>query len=130
MDLQKDPTQTLLNDAEYGPKDFLDKRKDELNLQNKRAKQKLVFATCVSLFFIGIQTAGAIVSGSIAIFTDTAHLLSDIIGFAISIFCLLAAQRPATKVLSYGYHRAEVIGAMASVIIIWVLTIWLLVEAT
>jgi len=33
-------------------------------------------------------------------------------------------------VLTYGYHRAEIIGAMASVIIIWVLTIWLLVEAT
>lgn len=32
--------------------------------------------------------------------------------------------------MSYGYHRAEVIGAMASVILIWGLTAWLVTEAT
>lgn len=31
---------------------------------------------------------------------------------------------------SYGYHRAEVVGAMASVMIIWVMVIWLSWEAT
>jgi zinc transporter 2 len=30
---------------------------------------------------------------------------------------------------SFGYHRAEIIGALCSVIVIWVLTIWLVIEA-
>lgn len=67
---------------------------------------------------------------SIAIFTDSAHLASDIIGFAISILSLKMAQRPATKSLSFGYHRSEIVGTMVSVIFIWGLTIWLLYEAT
>lgn len=65
--------------------------KQEKKNANKRAMRKLVLATSVSFFFIAVQTAGGILSGSIAIFTDTAHLLSDIVGFAISIGCLLAA---------------------------------------
>ena len=32
--------------------------------------------------------------------------------------------------MSYGYHRAEVLGALASIIIIWCLTLILLYEAT
>lgn len=68
-------------------------------------------------------------SGSIAIFTDTAHLASDIMGFAISIYSLKTAQRPATKNLSYGYHRAEVIGTLVSISFLWVMTLFLVGEA-
>jgi zinc transporter 2 len=32
--------------------------------------------------------------------------------------------------MSYGYHRAEIIGALVSIVLIWALTIWLLYEAT
>ena len=95
MEEKYDKTVSLLNDEEKKQaveKDGLvDKMRDQNNEQNKRAMKRLVFATSVSLFFIVVQTAGAIVSGSIAIFADTAHLLSDIIGFAISIACLFAA---------------------------------------
>ncbi len=31
--------------------------------------------------------------------------------------------------MSFGYHRAEVVGALASVVLIWGLTFWLLYEA-
>ena len=40
------------------------------------------------------------------------------------------AQKPATKSLTYGYHRSEIIGTLVSVIFIWGLTIWLVWEAT
>jgi zinc transporter 2 len=61
--------------------------------------------------------------------TDAAHLFSDVSGFFISIFSLWLAKREANKTLSFGYSRAEVIGALASVILIWGLTIWLIYEA-
>jgi solute carrier family 30 (zinc transporter), member 2 len=32
--------------------------------------------------------------------------------------------------LSFGYHRAEVVGTLGSIIFLWVLTIWLVFEAT
>jgi len=97
---------------------------------NEKAMKKLYTVALISLVFIAVQTTGGIMSGSIAIFTDTAHLLSDIVGFAISMVSLTWSQKPASKNLSFGYHRAEVVGTLVSIVFIWVLTIWLLVEAT
>lgn len=84
----------------------------------------------VSLFFIFAQLTGGYFAGSIAILTDSAHLASDLIGFAISILSLKIAQRKSSQKLSFGWHRAEIIGSIVSLSSIWIMTIFLLGEAT
>lgn len=79
--------------------------------------------------FMVIEFFGGWIAGSLAIMTDAAHLLSDLSGFLISMVSLWIALRPADRTLTYGYHRAEVIGALSSVLIIWCLTVWLIIEA-
>jgi len=79
--------------------------------------------------FMLIEFFGGWYAGSLAIMTDAAHLLSDLSGFLISMVSLYIALRPANKTLTFGYHRAEVIGALSSVLIIWCLTVWLIFEA-
>ena len=69
-------------------------------------------------------------SNSIAIFTDTAHLASDMIGFMMSMIALKISMRPASKELTFGWHRAEVLGTLMSVAFLVTLTIWLVYEAT
>jgi zinc transporter 2 len=68
------------------------------------------------------ELVGGCLSSSLAIMTDAAHLLSDFAGFCISLFAIWVSSRPATKNMSFGYYRAEVIGAVLSVLLIWVLT--------
>lgn len=92
--------------------------------------KRLITATSVSFLFVILQVAGGILANSIAIFTDSAHLASDMFGFAISILSLKCAEKPADHGMSYGWHRAEIVGTMVSIILIWGLTIWLLFEAT
>jgi zinc transporter 2 len=86
--------------------------------------------TCVSFVFIALQLYGGYLSGSIAVYADSAHLGSDILGFAISMIALKVAQINKTDSLSYGWHRAEIIGTLLSVASMWIMTIWLVVEAT
>jgi zinc transporter 2 len=62
--------------------------------------------------------------------SDTAHLAADLVGFLISIIAIKMSLRPADKALTYGYHRAEILGTILSVVFLWGLTIWLLWEAT
>ena len=62
--------------------------------------------------------------------TDSAHLASDLIGFAISIISLKIAQRDSNDTLSFGWHRAEIIGSIVSLSSIWIMTVFLLGEAT
>ena len=97
---------------------------------NRVAMRKLTIATGVSFVFVILQIAGGILAKSIAIFTDSAHLASDMFGFAISILSLKCSQKPANHDMSYGYHRAEIVGTLVSILTIWILTIWLLYEAT
>ena len=68
-------------------------------------------------------------AGSLAIMSDATHLLSDLAGFLISLFSLIVAMKPADKNFTFGYHRFEVLGALASILIIWALTVWLLIAA-
>lgn len=55
--------------------------------------------------------------------------MSDVIGFVISFIAVCISQKKSTDNMSYGYHRADVLGALGSIFLIWGLLIWLLVEA-
>lgn len=103
-------------------------------IQNKKqtaaAFKKLIIASCVSFVFIGLELYGGWLSGSIAVYADSAHMGSDILGFGISMIALKLAQKGSSDALSYGWHRAEVIGTLISVATMWIMTIWLVVEAT
>ena len=79
---------------------------------------------------MGTEIVGGIWSGSLAILTDAAHMLSDIAGFLISMISICIAKKTPTMKNSYGYHRSEVLGAMTSIFIIWGMVIGLDYEAT
>lgn len=90
---------------------------------------RLKLAIALSLVFMLIEVVGGYVANSIAIFSDAAHLLTDIAGFGIALVATLASKAPATKRLTFGFARAEVFGALASVLSLWVITFFLLYAA-
>merc|ERR1711890_137905 len=61
-------------------------------------------------------------SNSLAIATDAAHMLTDFASFLISLFAIYMAAKPKSQKMSFGWHRAEVLGATVSVLMIWVVT--------
>jgi zinc transporter 2 len=79
---------------------------------------------------MGLEFAGGIISGSLAILTDAAHMFSDVAGFMISFFSIYISQNPSTFGYSMGFHRAEILGAFVSIFLIWGLLGWLNYEAT
>ena len=89
---------------------------------DRKARNKLILASILCLVFMVMEIIGGILANSLAIATDAAHLLTDFASFMISLFSLWVASRPATTRMSFGWHRAEVIGATVSVLLIWVVT--------
>lgn len=92
------------------------------------SKLKIVVGIC--FFFMITEVIGGIMSDSLAILTDAAHMLSDVGGFVISMFSIWIGQKKPTQTSSFGYHRAEVLGALCSIMIIWAMVVWLALEAT
>ncbi|XP_077446675.1 proton-coupled zinc antiporter SLC30A2 [Stigmatopora argus] len=90
--------------------------------EKKVARKRLYVASVVCLIFMIGEIIGGYFAGSLAVMTDAAHLLVDFTSFIISLLSLWLSSRPATYKLSYGWHRAEVLGALLSVFTIWMVT--------
>jgi len=95
----------------------------------RKARKKLLLASAFCVLFMIAELVGGFLAGSIALMSDALHLLSDCGGLMISVVALWMSQKEATNKLTYGYHRAEIVGALFSVFLIWGLTIWLVYEA-
>ncbi|XP_049803203.1 zinc transporter 2 isoform X2 [Schistocerca nitens] len=89
---------------------------------DSKARRKLIVASVLCVIFMVGETVGGYLSSSLAIATDAAHLLTDFASFMISLFSLWVASRPPTRKMSFGWYRAEVIGALTSVLMIWIIT--------
>ncbi|KAJ3639687.1 hypothetical protein Zmor_003031 [Zophobas morio] len=89
---------------------------------DRKARRKLIIASILCVIFMIGEVVGGYLSNSLAITSDAAHLLTDFASFMISLFSLWMATRPSTKKMHFGWYRAEVIGALTSVLLIWVVT--------
>ncbi|GLV36305.1 Zinc transporter 33D [Carabus blaptoides fortunei] len=94
------------------------------NIQSRdnKALKKLLAASCMCLFFMITEIIGGYLANSLSVMTDAAHLMSDFIGFLVSLFSIWIGQRTRTKRMSFGFHRAEVLGALFSIVVVWLLT--------
>uniref|UniRef100_A0A8D0B292 Proton-coupled zinc antiporter SLC30A2 n=1 Tax=Salvator merianae TaxID=96440 RepID=A0A8D0B292_SALMN len=90
--------------------------------EKKSARRKLYLASAICLVFMVGEVVGGYFAHSLAIMTDAAHLLTDFASMMISLFALWISSRPPTKTMNFGWHRAEILGALLSVLSIWVVT--------
>ncbi|CAK8678946.1 unnamed protein product [Clavelina lepadiformis] len=102
--------------------DLDDDRQERDEKKRKKAMQKLIVATALSFFFMVGEVVGGYLANSLAVMTDASHLLTDVSSFMISILALKMAARPISQKMTFGWHRAEVIGALVSVLAIWIVT--------
>uniref|UniRef100_A0A8C5M7U9 Probable proton-coupled zinc antiporter SLC30A3 n=1 Tax=Leptobrachium leishanense TaxID=445787 RepID=A0A8C5M7U9_9ANUR len=92
------------------------------NQQKLHARKKLYVACFVCFVFMIGEVVGGYLAHSLAIMTDAAHLLTDLGSMCVSIFSLWISTRPPTKSMTFGWHRSEILGALASVLSIWIVT--------
>lgn len=91
--------------------------------------KKLVGLIIFYLLAMAVEVVGGFMSNSLAVLTDAAHMLSDVAGFAISLFTVWASGWKATSDQSFGFYRLEVLGALLSVQLIWLISGFLMYEA-
>lgn len=112
---------TLEDNVWYNPR--------AIEAANDGARKTILKIVIICSIFIILETIGAVLSHSIAILTDVAHLVSDLIGFVFSLVAMHIATRKASLQYTFGFVRAEVLGALFSITLIWGLTAWIMYEA-
>ncbi len=72
---------------------------------------RLWWAFSINLIFLIVEVIGGLMVNSLALLADAGHMLTDVGALALAIFVAHLAQRPATPNRTFGFLRAEVIGA-------------------
>ncbi|XP_050731668.1 zinc transporter 2-like isoform X1 [Eriocheir sinensis] len=90
--------------------------------EDKLPLVKLSVAAILSLLFTMLEYVGGYYSSSLAVLSNAGHLMSDFCGFAVSLAAMWLVRRPPSTTMNFGYHRAEVLGSVASVLVVWVVT--------
>ncbi|XP_061526888.1 zinc transporter 4 isoform X2 [Phycodurus eques] len=98
-------------------------------MKQKKVMKRLVVAAVLYFLFMMAEIIGGYVSNSLAIMTDAVHMLADVVGILFSLLALWLSTKPPTKRFTFGLHRLEVISAVLSVTLIYILTAILLFEA-
>ncbi|EHQ07388.1 cation diffusion facilitator family transporter [Leptonema illini] len=91
--------------------------------------RRLLWVTLINLVITIAEVIGGIVTGSIALLSDSAHNLSDTISIVLSYVALRIALRTATPRRSYGYKRAEILAAFLNSLFLLLISAYLIYEA-
>lgn len=78
------------------------------------SKKILVTVLSITAVFMVVELIGGLISNSLALVADAAHMLTDVGALGLSLFVLWFSRRPARPERSYGYLRLEILAAFVN----------------
>ncbi len=94
-----------------------------------RHRSRLAWALGLTVAYMGAEVIGGLLTGSLALLADAAHMLTDAGGLALALVAIRFAERPATPQKTYGYVRFEILSALANAVVLLLVTFYILYEA-
>src|ERR1051325_2197822 len=94
----------------------MDAKSSHTHSHLREASQKTTARLSLSLFltlaFVIIEAGAGIFANSLALLTDAAHNLTDVIALGLTWFAVRITSQPANAQKTYGYHRAGILVAL------------------
>ncbi len=94
-----------------------------------RHRQTLITVLALTTLVAVAEVIGAVITGSLVLFADAAHMAADAAGLGLSLLAAFVAARPATDRRTFGYARAEILAAMANAVLLLAMAGFILYEA-
>lgn len=90
---------------------------------------RLVLVMAITAGIAAGEVAGALISGSLVLLADAAHMAADAGGVGLSVLAAYMATRPATDRRTFGYARAEILAATVNALLLLGLAAFIITEA-
>lgn len=90
---------------------------------------RTLWAALLTGGFMLVEVVGGLLTGSLALLADAAHMLTDSAALTLAWLGFRLAHHPADRHRTYGLGRFQVLVAFANGIVLFLLTAWILVEA-
>jgi cobalt-zinc-cadmium efflux system protein len=89
----------------------------------------LALVLLIVLFVMACEVVGGLWSRSLALLADAGHMATDATSVGLSLLAWWASRRPADSARTFGYHRLEVLAALANGLLLWLVIGAILREA-
>ena len=101
----------------------------ESNAAFQSDRRRLLVVLVVTAIYFVTELVGGYVAGSLALLSDAVHMLTDVAALVLSLLTLWISTRPASSAKTYGYLRAEILGALLNGLFLWLLVVFIWFEA-
>jgi len=78
--------------------------------------------------FMFVEVAGGLISGSLALLADAAHMLTDAASLALAWIGYKLAAKPADETRTFGFARFRILAAFTNGLALIVLAVWIMIE--
>ena len=93
------------------------------------SRRRVAIAGLLTAAFMIAEIVGGVISGSLALLADVAHMLTDAGSLALAWVGYKLADRPADPQRSYGFARMKILAAFTNGILLVLLSLWIVWEA-
>ncbi|CAG9183853.1 cation diffusion facilitator family transporter [Cupriavidus respiraculi] len=93
---------------------------------NERA---LKWALGLTATFLVVELVGGLLTQSLALISDAAHMFTDTAALAIALAAIQIAKRPVDKARTFGYYRFEILAAALNALLLFGVALYILYEA-
>ena len=97
--------------------------------QPGQSERPLWIALILTTAFLIAEIVGGILTNSLALISDAAHMFTDTAALAISLAAIRIGKRPADNERTFGYYRFEILAAAFNAILLFLVAIYILYEA-
>jgi cobalt-zinc-cadmium efflux system protein len=98
--------------------------------ERERDQRALVRALAITASYFGAELVGGILTNSLALQSDAAHMFTDVIALGLGLFGVWIAGRPATDTKTFGYYRAEILIALVNGIVLSLIVLVIVWQAS
>jgi cobalt-zinc-cadmium efflux system protein len=98
--------------------------------ESHRSEQKnLGIAILATTLIMGVEIAGGLLYHSLALLSDAWHMFTDVLSMLLCFLAGMMALKPPTADKTFGYHRVEVLSALANGVTLVVVALYIFYEA-
>jgi len=99
------------------------------DMSSADSRRRVAIAAVLTGAFMFAEVAGGLLSGSLALLADAAHMLTDCGSLVLAWVGYKLAERPADSQRSFGFARMKILAAFTNGILLILLAIWIVWEA-
>lgn len=100
-----------------------------LTKDNRSTQKRFIYSIILTSLILVAEIIGGLMSGSLALLSDAAHVFMDIFALALSFVALRLAIRPPDDQHSFGWHRLEVVAALINGASLFIISVGIWIEA-